>query len=76
MCETYTKSVCMAFTFAETMREKMLAKRLDIAAVAASLGYSFEHIRKLYNSEAFPSRALREAIADLLNIDRTKSKSK
>lgn len=72
MCETHTKSVCMPYTFAETMREKMDGKGLDIGAVAAKVGYSFEHVRKLCNSEAFPSRGLRDSIADLLQIDRVK----
>ena len=60
----------MIYTFAETMREKMKAKGLDTAGLAAKVGWSSEHIRKLCSSEAFPSRPLRDAIADLLGIDR------
>ncbi len=48
----------------------MEAKGLEIGDLAKRVGYSSEHIRKLCNSEAFPSRALRDAIADLLEIDR------
>ncbi len=70
MCETHTKSVCMTYTFAETMRQRMEAKKLGLKDVADKLGWSFEHIRKLCSSEAFPSRPLREALADLLEIDR------
>jgi transcriptional regulator with XRE-family HTH domain len=60
----------MSYAFAETMRERMEAKGLDIGGLAAKVGCSPEHVRKLCNSETFPSRALREAIADLLEIDR------
>ncbi len=50
----------------------MEAKNLDVAGLAKQLGWSFEHLRKLYNSAAFPSRSLREKIADALEIDQTK----
>ena len=72
MCETHTKHVCMTYTFAQTMRQKMEAKNLDIGKLAERLGCSFEHVRKLYNSEAFPSSSLRDKIADVLGIDGTK----
>jgi transcriptional regulator with XRE-family HTH domain len=48
----------------------MEAKELEIGDLATRVGCSSEHIRKLCNSETFPSRALRDAIADLLEIDR------
>ena len=60
----------MTYAFAETMRERMGAKGLDIGSLAAKVGCSSEHVRKLCNSETFPSRSLRDAIADLLDIDR------
>lgn len=47
-------------------------KNLDIGKLAERMGYSFEHVRKLCNSEAFPSSSLRDKIADLLEIDGTK----
>jgi len=62
----------MTYTFSETMRQKMEAKNLDVADLARQLGWSFEHVRKLCNSAAFPSRSLRDKIADVLEIDRTK----
>lgn len=70
MCETHTKRVCMTYTFSQTMRQKMEAKNLDVGKLAERLGCSFEHVRKLYNSEAFPSRLLRDKIADVLDVDR------
>jgi len=60
----------MSYSFAETMRERMEARELDIGELANKVGCSSEHIRKLCNSETFPSRTLRDAIADLLEIDR------
>jgi transcriptional regulator with XRE-family HTH domain len=60
----------MQYTFSETIRRKMEAKGLDIAELAAKVRCSAEHIRKLYQSETFPSRSLRDDIADLLEIDR------
>jgi transcriptional regulator with XRE-family HTH domain len=72
MCETHTKSVCvMPYTFSETMRRQMEAKKLGPREVAAKVGKSFEHIRKLISSETFPSRSLQNALADLLEIDRS-----
>lgn len=62
----------MNYIFSETMRQKMETKNLDIADLAKQLGWSFEHVRKLYNSAAFPSRSLRDKIADALEIDRMK----
>lgn len=59
----------MTYTFAQTMRRQMEAKRLGPREVAAKVGWSFEHIRKLYNSEAFPSRALQKELASFLEID-------
>ena len=49
----------------------MEAKKLGPKEVAAKVGKSFEHIRKLTSSETFPSRGLQDALADLLDIDRT-----
>jgi hypothetical protein len=60
----------MPYTFSETMRRQMEAKELGPREVAAKVGRSFEHIRKLSSSETFPSRALQNALADLLEIDR------
>jgi transcriptional regulator with XRE-family HTH domain len=60
----------MPYTFAETMRHQMESKKLGPRDLAAKVGWSFEHIRKLCSSETFPSRALQHAIADLLEIDR------
>jgi transcriptional regulator with XRE-family HTH domain len=48
----------------------MEAKKLGPREVAAKVGKSFEHIRKLSSSETFPSRGLQDALADLLEIDR------
>jgi transcriptional regulator with XRE-family HTH domain len=62
----------MNYTFSETMRHKMETKNLDIAGLAKQLGWSFEHVRKLYNGATFPSRSLRDKIADALEIDRTR----
>jgi transcriptional regulator with XRE-family HTH domain len=61
----------MPYTFAQTMRRQMEAKKLGPKEVADNVGRSFEHIRKLCGSETFPSRGLQNAIADLLEIDRT-----
>jgi transcriptional regulator with XRE-family HTH domain len=61
----------MSYTFSETMRRQMEAKKLAPREVAARVGKSFEHIRKLSSSETFPSRALQNALADVLEIDRT-----
>ena len=60
----------MAYTFAATIQRQMRAKRLAVSEVASRLGWSPEHIRKLCASETFPSKTLRNAIADLLEIDR------
>jgi len=59
----------MPFSFAQTMRRQMEAKNLDHKEVAARVDWSPEHIRKLCNSEAFPSRPLQSALAELLEID-------
>lgn len=59
----------MTFTFSETMRRRMEAKKLAPREVAAKVNWSFEHIRKLCNSEAFPSKPLQKALADILEID-------
>jgi len=59
----------MAYAFSETLREQMEAKNLAPRDVAAKVNWSFEHIRKLCNSEAFPSKPLQKALADLLEID-------
>jgi hypothetical protein len=48
----------------------MEAKNLGYREVAAQVEWSPEHIRKLCASEAFPSKPLRNALADLLEIDR------
>jgi len=48
----------------------MEAKKLAPKELAASVGKSCEHIRKLSSSETFPSRALQNALADVLEIDR------
>jgi hypothetical protein len=48
----------------------MEAKKLGPKDVATKVGKSSEHIRKLISSETFPSRALQNALADLLEIDR------
>jgi transcriptional regulator with XRE-family HTH domain len=48
----------------------MEAKKLGLREVATKADKSFEHIRKLCNSETFPSRALQNVLADLLDIDR------
>jgi hypothetical protein len=61
----------MEYTFAKTMLSKMKAKRIGPRDVATKVGWSFEHIRKLCNSEAFPSRPLQKALAELLEIDST-----
>lgn len=60
----------MAYTFAETMRRQMEAKKLGAKELATKAGKSFEHIRKLCGSETFPSRTLQNVLADLLDIDR------
>jgi transcriptional regulator with XRE-family HTH domain len=61
----------MTYTFSETMRQRMEAKSLDVGKLAERLGCSFEHARKLCNSETFPSPSLRDKIADVLESDRT-----
>ena len=52
------------------MQRQMEAKKLGPRQVAANVGRSFEHIRKLCSSETFPSRSLQDALADFLEIDR------
>ena len=59
----------MTYTFSTTLQQKMGDKRLSARDVASKVEWSFEHIRKLCNSEAFPSKPLQKALADLLEID-------
>lgn len=59
----------MSYAFAETIRRQMEAKNLQSRALADKVGWSFEHIRKLCNSEAFPSAPLQKALANALEID-------
>ena len=47
----------------------MEAKKLSLRDVADKVEWSSEHIRKLCNSEAFPSKSLQKALTDLLGID-------
>lgn len=51
------------------MRRQMGSKNLSYKEVAAKINWSPEHIRKLYNSEAFPSKPLQRELAVLLGID-------
>jgi transcriptional regulator with XRE-family HTH domain len=59
----------MTYTFSATIRSKMEAKKLSPKEVAAKVNWSSEHIRKLCNSEAFPSKPLQKALSDVLEID-------
>lgn len=51
------------------MLKRMDVKKLGAKEVAAKVNWSFEHIRKLCNSEAFPSKPLQKALAEVLEFD-------
>jgi len=48
----------------------MESRKLSPKDVAARVGWSPEHIRKLCKSEAFPSPSLQKELATVLEIDR------
>lgn len=55
--------------FAELMREAMSKQNMDITALSSEIGTTYEHIRKLTLSMAFPSRLMLEKICKVLHMN-------
>jgi transcriptional regulator with XRE-family HTH domain len=57
-------------TFAELVQDAMMSKKMKISDLAAATGATYEHIRKLVNSLAFPSGYLFERVCKALSLNR------
>jgi DNA-binding phage protein len=60
-------------TFAQYLRLAMLDKSMKIGDIASSADFSYEHLRKIFNGEAVPSKQTLHIVVKVAGLDLKKA---